>query len=328
MLFLTNFFAFSTYINNNGDIMKKLFVILIFPILLILVSYTLVNSFVREEIIRFKYNQHDEKIKVKRESTGEIKEIYFEDYIVGVLAGEMPVNFELEALKAQAVAARSYALKKMLKNENQEYDVIDTVANQVYQDEEELKKRWGSDYIKNLNKIKSAVLETQGEYIAYNGEVIEAFFFSTSTGKTENSEEVFTSSRPYLKSVDSSWDAKVSPVFQVENDISLNDFYTKLGLPYQEQLQVEVVKQTSTGRMKQVKINGVEMSANDVYQKLGLKSTYFHIEQVGTNVHIETKGYGHGVGMSQYGAEGMAKEGFSYDEIIKHYYQGVEIKKL
>ena len=308
--------------------MKKMIMIFLFPLFLILISYLLVHSFVREELIRFHYHQHDQKIKVFREKTGKTEELYFEDYIVGVLAGEMPANFELEALKAQAVAARSYALKKMLSEDEADYDVIDTVANQVYQDEEELKERWGNDYVSNMNKIKTAVLETKGEYIAYNGEVIEAFFFSTSSGKTENSEEVFTSARPYLKSVDSSWDAKVSPVFQVESDMSLYDFYTKLGLPYQDSLQVEVVKQTSTGRMKQVKINGIEMSANDVYQKLGLKSTYFKMEQVGNNVHIQTKGYGHGVGMSQYGAEGMAREGKTYQEIIKHYYQGVEIKKL
>lgn len=308
--------------------MKKILVIFLFPLFLILISYALVHSFTREELIRFQYNQHDEKIKVFREETGETEELYFEDYIVGVLAGEMPANFELEALKAQAVAARSYALKKMLSENQTEYDVIDTVANQVYQDEVELKERWGNDYVSNMNKIKTAVLETKGEYIAYNGEVIEAFFFSTSSGKTENSEEVFTSARPYLKSVDSSWDAKVSPVFQVENDMSLHDFYTKLGLPYQDSLQVEVVKQTSTGRMKQVKINGTEMNASDVRQKLNLKSTYFTMEQVGNNVHIQTKGYGHGVGMSQYGAEGMAREGKTYEEIIKHYYQGVEIKKL
>ncbi len=308
--------------------MKKILVIFLFPLFLILISYALVHSFTREELIRFQYNQHDEKIKVFREETGETEELYFEDYIVGVLAGEMPANFELEALKAQAVAARSYALKKMLSENQADYDVIDTVANQVYQDEEELKERWGNDYVSNMNKIKTAVLETKGEYIAYNGEVIEAFFFSTSSGKTENSEEVFTSARPYLKSVDSSWDAKVSPVFQVENDMSLHDFYTKLGLPYQDSLQIEVVKQTSTGRMKQVKINGTEMNASDVRQKLNLKSTYFTMEQVGNNVHIQTKGYGHGVGMSQYGAEGMAREGKTYEEIIKHYYQGVEIKKL
>lgn len=305
--------------------MKK---VILICIIMILIPYVMVNYFIRQDIVRFEYNKHDQKIKVKREKTGEILELYFEDYIVGVLSGEMPANFEIEALKAQAVAARSYALKKMIAKESSDYDVVDTVANQVYLDDNELKEKWKEGYTKNLNKIKQAVLDTKGEYIAYNGEVIEAFFFSTSTGKTENSEEVFSSARPYLKSVDSIWDKEVSPVFQVESDISLSDFYTKLNLPYQEKLEIEITKQTSTGRIKKLKINGQEKEASEVYKNLNLKSTFFQITQVGTNVHIKTLGYGHGVGMSQYGAQGMAKAGYHYQDIIKHYYQGVEIKKV
>ncbi len=305
--------------------MKK---VILICFLMILIPYIMVNYFMRIDPVRFEYNKHDQKIKVKREKTGEILELYFEDYIVGVLSGEMPANFEIEALKAQAVAARSYALKKMMSNKAEAYDVVDTVANQVYLDEGELKEKWKENYAKNLNKIKKAVLETKGEYISYHGEVIEAFFFSTSTGKTENSEEVFSSARPYLKSVDSLWDAEVSPVFQVENELSLSDFYTKLSLPYQEKLSIEITKQTSTGRIKKLKINGQEREASEVYQKLNLRSTFFTITQVGSNVHITTKGYGHGVGMSQYGAQGMAKKGYHYQDIIKHYYQGVEIKKV
>lgn len=301
---------------------------LLVGILMILIPYIIVNNFMRQTLIQFEHNVHDKKIKVKREKTGEILELYFEDYIVGVLSGEMPAKFEEEALKAQAVAARSYALKQMEKKESREYDVVDSVSNQVYLDDNNLKEKWGGDYTKNLNKIKKVVLETRGEYIAYHGDVIEAFFFSTSAGKTENSEEVFSSARPYLKSVDSSWDKEVSPVFQVENELSLSDFYTKLGLTYQEKLNLEVTKQTSTGRVKKIKINGTEMDASKIREKLNLKSTFFHITQVGTNVHIKTLGYGHGVGMSQYGAQGMAKAGYNYQEIIKHYYQGVEIKKI
>lgn len=301
---------------------------LLVGILMILIPYIIVNNFMHQTLIQFEHNVHDKKIKVKREKTGEILELYFEDYIVGVLSGEMPAKFEEEALKAQAVAARSYALKQMEKKESREYDVVDSVSNQVYLDDNNLKEKWGGDYTKNLNKIKKVVLETRGEYIAYHGEVIEAFFFSTSAGKTENSEEVFSSARPYLKSVDSSWDKEVSPVFQVENELSLSDFYTKLGLTYQEKLNLEVTKKTSTGRVKKIKINGTEMDASKIREKLNLKSTFFHITQVGTNVHIKTLGYGHGVGMSQYGAQGMAKAGYNYQEIIKHYYQGVEIKKI
>lgn len=295
---------------------------------MIFIPYLIVTFFMREKIIQFEYNKEDQKIKVKREKTGEIIELYFEDYIVGVLAGEMPANFEEEALKAQALAARSYALKKIMNKDSSEYDVVDTVSNQVYLDENELKEKWQGNYVENLNKIKKVVLETKGEYIAYDNEVIEAFFFSTSSGQTENSEEVFSSSRPYLKSVDSTWDEDVSPVFQVESDLSLNDFYSKLGLPYNEKVTIEITNKTSTGRVKTLKINNIEFKASDIREKLNLKSTFFTITQVGSNVHIKTKGYGHGVGMSQYGAQGMAKAGYTYQEIIKHYYQGVEIKKI
>lgn len=295
---------------------------------MLFIPLLVIKIFMRDHFLQFENNEHDKKIKVKREKNGEILELYFEDYIVGVLSGEMPANFELEALKAQAVAARSYAYKKILNNKSNEYDVIDTVSNQVYLDDNELKTKWKDNYSNNLKKIKTAVSETNGEYITYNNEVIEAFFFSTSNGKTENVEEIFSSPRPYLKSVDSTWDQDVSPVFHDTEEFSLNDFYTKLNLPYQDKLNVEITEKTSTGRPKKVKINGKELDASIVRTNLNLRSTAFIITQIGTNVKIETTGFGHGVGMSQYGAQGMAKQGYSYKEIIKHYYQGVEIKKI
>lgn len=132
----------------------------------------------------------------------------------------MPTSFDLEALKAQAVAARSYVLKKMEQNKEQDYDVVDTVMNQVYLDDATLKEKWKDKYEEKNNKIKQAIVETKGEYMTYNNEVIEAFFFSTSTGKTENSGEVFQTQLPYLKSVDSAWDEEVSPVFSQDNNLS------------------------------------------------------------------------------------------------------------
>lgn len=308
--------------------MRNFIIILIFPIILILLLFLFVNIFKVKEKVNFEYNNGELKIRVLREATGKIEEMYFEDYIVGVLSGEMPANFELEALKAQALAARSYSLNKINSNNNNNYDVVDTVANQVYLDESELRKKWKDNYEKYLNKIKRAVQDTKGEYIVYNNEVIEAFFFSTSTGKTENSGEVFQTQLPYLRSVDSLWDKEVSPVFEQEFNISLNDFYTKLNLKYSDTLIVKYVETTSTGRVKKIEINGSLLNANDVYKALNLKSTFFNINQVGTNVVINTKGYGHGVGMSQYGAQGMAKAGYTYDQIIKYYYQGVDIKKI
>lgn len=304
------------------DIKKSI----IYTILLILLPCMMIMLFMHEEYTLF--YKDNQMVRVKREAKNCIEEVPLEQYIVGVLSGEMPVSFELEALKAQAVAARSYVLKKIEQGKDNEYDVVDTVSNQVYYNEEELKEKWKDGYEEKINKIKRAVSETRGEYLAYEGQVIEAFFFSTSVGKTENSGEVFKQQLPYLVSVESNWDADVSPVFSVSYDFSLYDFYTKLGLPYQETLNISITQTTSTGRVKQLTINNQTFTGSDVFSKLNLKSTFFTIEQVGTNVHITTKGYGHGVGMSQYGALGMAKAGYSYDQILKHYYQGVEIKKF
>ena len=304
--------------------MKKFILI---TILVILIPYLVVTFFMKEEQIKFYYNEN-QIVRVKREETGKIERVPFEVYIRGVLAGELPTSFHIVALKAQAVAARSYVLKKMEQNKDETFDVIDTTSNQVYLSDAELKEKWKDSYVSKMNKVTKAVMETTGEYIEYNGEVAEAFFFSTSSGKTENVEEVFSEKLPYLRSVDSTWDADVSPVFQVENRFTLEKFYQLLGLKYQNNLDVKITKTTSTGRVKELTINGTIFSGSTVYQKLKLRSTFFEIKKVGTEVIVVTKGYGHGVGMSQYGAEGMAKEGYTYDKILKHYYQGINIKKM
>ena len=158
--------------------------------------------------------------------------------------------------------------------------------------------------------------------------LIDALFFSTSVGMTENSEEIFKSQLPYLRSVSSAWDETASPVFKENYSFELNKFYELLGIPYNSRLNIEKTSVTSTGRVKEIKINGVKFTGQKVQQLLKLKSNYFTINKVGNTVKIETKGYGHGVGMSQYGANGMAKEGYSYREIIDHYYQDVELKKI
>jgi len=302
--------------------MKKLIIVIL---TILLVPTIIVHIFIRDDEIKFIYTKNM-NIRILR-SDGKIDVVPFEQYIVGVVSGEMPVDFEIEALKAQAVAARSYAMKKMSYNYNKEYDVIDTIYNQVYLDQEYLKKAWGSNYITNINKIKKAVLETSGEYLAYNGEVIEAFYFSTSTGKTENSEEIFSSSKPYLKSVTSMWDKNVSPVFTTNFNFNKSDFLKKLKLKESDKIIISVLSTTSTGRIKKISINGNIFTGSEVQTLLGLRSNYFSIE-VKDKIYITCKGYGHGVGMSQYGAHGMAKEGYKYDEILKHYYSGTEIKKI
>ena len=304
--------------------MKKI-IILILSI--IMIPYIIVTTLIKDDEIKFNYVSNM-VVRLKREKTNKIEEIPLEEYVKGVLAGEMPATFEKEALKAQAVAARSYVLKKLNDNKEKEYDVVDTIDNQVYLDEAQLKKNWGNNYEKNNNKLKEAIIETKGEYITYNDEIITAFFFSTSNGKTENCEEVFVQALPYLRSVESKWDEEVSPVFNDQKEMSLSDFYTKLNLKYNKKLTINVLEYTKSGSIKKIKINGTTYKGTEVRTKLGLRSTYFTIKQVENNIKIETKGNGHGVGMSQYGAQGMAKNGYKYDQILKYYYSGVEISKI
>ena len=303
--------------------MKK---IIIFVLLIILIPYTIISLFydVTSEHLFFVKNTN---IRVLRNKTNEIQVIPLEDYIVGVLAGEMPIDFDLEALKAQALASRSYAMKKMIYNKNNNYDVVDTTNNQVYLDNETLKNSWKDNYEKNISKLKKIVSQTKGEYITYNDQVIDAFFFSTSTGVTENSENVFGIKSPYLKSVVSTWD-EISPLYRINKEYKINDFYKKLSLNYSDNLDIKYIDISSTGKVSKLSINNNIIDAKKIVETFNLKSYYFEINKKEDKIIITTKGYGHGVGMSQYGANAMALNGYKYKDIIKYYYKDVEIKKI
>ena len=283
-----------------------------------------INYQIKEE--KKENNNNDITIKVKQTNKNKIIEINIEEYVKGVIAGEMPISFELEALKAQAVAARTYALRRI--NKNNTYDVVDTVMNQVYKDDDRLKQEWGNNYETYINKITTAVTATKGEYVDYNGTYADTLFFSTSVGNTENSEEIFGTKVSYLQSVSSIWDSEVSPVFEEKNTFTREDFCKKLTLTDCSKIYVTVLDETSTGRIKNIKINNKIFTGSDVAYYLGVRSNYFSIYIENNNVIVLTKGFGHGVGMSQYGAEGMSKNGYTYREILEHYYQGTTIKNL
>ena len=305
--------------------MKK---IIMFIILLIFIPFFIViiyNKNYKEIELNYINTTY---IRVKRLKTNNIEKIPLEQYVVGVLAGEMPINFDEEALKAQAVASRSYALKKMEYNKNNDYDVVDSILNQVYLDENYLKAAWGISYVKNINKLRKVVNATIDEYLEYNGEIVDAMFFSTSNGYTEDSKSLFNIGCEYLKSDESLWDKEVSSAYLTTKTINLTEFYKKLSLLYNKNLNIKIIKRSNTGRIQVISINGKEFIGTDVYNKLGLRSTDFEIELLGDNVKITTKGYGHGVGMSQYGAQGMSKKGYNYEDILKHYYRNINIKKL
>ena len=291
-----------------------------------MIPYIIVTIFIRDDEIKFNFSENS-VVRVYRSKNDTIDTVPIEEYVTGVLAGEMPMDFEIEALKAQAVAARSYVMVQMEKNINNEYDVVDTVTNQVYLDRSYLMTTWKESYTDNINKIKMAVLSTKGEYVSYNDRVAETLFFSTSSGITENSEDVFNGKVEYLRSVDSHWDEQ-SPAYSTIITYTLEEFYTLLDLEYSDKLEISNIDKTSAGRVKNIAINNKTFSGSSIMSKLNLKSVRFEIIQEDEKVIIKSKGYGHGVGMSQYGANGMAIEGYNYQEILKHYYTDIEIKKI
>ena len=306
--------------------MKK---ILLVTIIIIFIPFIVVKFYEIGENEEIELNYESNTIiRVKRVNSGDIIYMPLEEYIVGVLAGEMPIYFENEAFKAQAVAARSYALKRIEYNIENDYDVVDSVLNQVYLDNEYLKEAWGNDYINNINKLRKVVNDTSLEYLDYGGEVIDAMFFSTSNGYTEDSSTVFNIDLPYLQSVKSSWDEKTSSAFRSVTTMNINDFFNNLGMDYSDKFDVKVLKRSNSNRIISISINGKEFLGKTLYDKLGLKSLDFSLKKEEDKIVINTVGYGHGVGMSQYGAEGMALEGYNYEEILYYYYNGTAIKKL
>ena len=261
-------------------------------------------------------------VKVKT-SNGDILTIELEEYIVGVVGVEMPAAFHDQALMSQAIIARTYALKANSKGQV----LTDNESTQSYKDNNQLKSMWGSSYNTYYNKVKNAVYSTKGMYLTYNGTYIEAVYHSTSNGRTEDSSNVWGNYFPYLVSVDSEYDS-LSPTFIQEKTISYQELSTKLGIDVNIDTQFNILSRTSGDRIDIIEVNGKTYRGVDLRNSLGLRSADFDITKTDSGVIFTTRGYGHGVGLSQYGANGMAKNGYSYIQILQHYYQGVSINHL
>lgn len=260
-------------------------------------------------------------IKLKL-NTGETINIALEDYVIGVVGSEMPALFNSEALKAQSVAARTYALKKTSMGAT----LTATTSDQVYKTNDQLKAMWGNSYDTYYNKVKNAVLATKGEVMTYNGNYIDALYFSTSNGRTEDPIYVWSYTQPYLKSVDSKWDIGTT-FFNATKTISKSEISSKLGVNLTSISEITINSLTTGGRVNSVTIAGKEFTGVQIRTLLGLRSADFTVSESGNNIVFTTKGWGHGVGMSQYGANGMANAGYSYSQILKHYYTGISIVK-
>lgn len=277
-------------------------------------------------------------IKVYNHKNNVVKSIDIEEYLCGVLSGEMPTDFNIEALKAQAIAARTFTIYSKEEAKKHENAVVCTDFShcQEYKSKEELLKINGEEWMEeSYPKIEQAVKETKGQIIVYEDNPILPLYFSTSSGNTENSEEVFSESYPYLRSVESPYD-KNAPKFASNIKINneeftkiIKDAYPKSNI-YNKDLnnQIKVISRSEGGSVNKIKVGDIEIEGVDVRKLFNLNSSNFELKFNDEYVDIVVKGYGHGVGMSQWGAEGMANEGYLYYEILNHYYTDTDIKDI
>ncbi|MDD6484902.1 MAG: stage II sporulation protein D [Clostridiales bacterium] len=282
----------------------------------------------------------------EKSAKGELIEVYFherdevvsinsEEYLKGVVAAEMSAGFDREALKAQAVAARTYLYNHLQSNTQDEYHKGAKICTdyrhcQAWADIEAKAADWGERAKEYRDKIESAVEQTRGEVIKYNGEIISALFHSTSSGMTENAKDVWGEEIPYLVSVISEGE-EASPRYESEAAFALEDYKSKIsesveGADFEKGLFSDIVR-SDAGGIIELKVGGVLIRGTELRRIFGLNSTNVSLTLDSDTVKMNVKGYGHGVGMSQYGANYLAQNGMGYKDILTHYYTGVEISQ-
>ena len=336
--------------------MKKIFIyflILIFICFAIPIIFTqefssrtssqdIVNTEVSNETIAqestYDYDKYN-TIKLLHTDTDKVEEIQLDEYLYGVVSAEMPASFEEEALKAQAVVARTYTIYKIVNNDGKhgEADICDdSGCCQAWISKEDRLEKWDEDKREeNWNKIVDAVKSTQGKIITYEGKPINAFFHSNSGGATEAPIDVWGGSGyPYLQSVATAGEYAYSQ-YSSEATFSKEEFEEKIKevhsdfeIDFDEKDCIKVEEYTDGNRVKTVKIGNLELSGVEVRTIFGLRSANFKVTINDNEIKFEVTGYGHGVGMSQTGADSLAKEGQSYEDIIHHYYTDVEIEDM
>ena len=287
---------------------------------------------------QYNYKEYN-KIKLLHKKDKKIEEIPLDEYLLGVVSAEMPANFEQEALNAQALVARTYTIYSIKRNKNKHEgaDICDSsTCCQAWISKEDRLARWNEDVREEYwNKIVKAVNTTKGKVITYNGDVIDAFFHSNSGGITEIPVNVWGGTNfPYLQSVQTSGEEGYSQ-YSSEVTLTQEELINKIrakhsdfNIDISQQDSVKILEYTEAGRVKNIQIGNLKLSGVEVRSLLGLKSTNFKIEINNGKVTFIVIGYGHGVGMSQTGADSMAKQGNNYEEIIKHFYTGVEITEF
>ena len=278
------------------------------------------------------------RLTVYNVETSQLMALDLEQYLVGVVAAEMPASFEIEALKAQAVAARTFTVSRM-ENPNPNVTALDAQAQlstspetcQAWISEEEQQARWGKQYKTYHRKIVQAVAETTGEVLRYDGALIEPLYHaSCGGGRTENAEDVWGNAKPYLVSV--SCNHPADPHTQQQTTMTLQEMEQKLGVSDAAAAGafgdfIQLVSSTASNRVKSLRVGDKIFSGSQLRSALGLKSALISWTIDGDQITFTTNGYGHGVGLCQYGANYYAEQGDSYQKILARYYPGTQLSK-
>lgn len=279
-----------------------------------------------------------QKLNYYIQKIGEVEEVPLDIYLYSVVSAEMPASFEEEALKAQAVVARTYTIYKIMSGSNHKdvgADICDSsFCCQAWISKENRLARWEKDLREeNWNKIVNAVNSTIGEVILYDGQPIDAFFHSNSGGSTEIPVNVWGGSFPYFQTVETSgedaYSSYSSEVVVSKDELSqkMHDKYDTFKINFDEKEYVKILEFTESGRVKKIKIGNIELTGTDARSIFGLKSAKFKVKLQKDNIKFLVTGYGHGVGLSQCGSDSLAKQGYNHIDIIKHYYKDVEISE-
>jgi len=276
-------------------------------------------------------NNHSTSFRVQNCEDNTISKISAEDYIFGVVAAEMPALYEEEALKAQAVAAYTFALSRKAENSEKDYDITnDHTIDQSFITEAKAREKWGSNADTYIEKIKNAVNDVKDYVILYDGKIITSVYHAISGGKTEDSNNVWGVSLPYLKPVSSEGD-KLAENYITVVELSSQELKEKLrGIAKIDDTKQNIFKnitRTNSGTVKKITAGSTELTGANIRAALELRSSNFKVDFKEGNYKFTVYGYGHGVGLSQNGANYMAKQGFNFKEILAHYYSGCKIEK-
>lgn len=273
----------------------------------------------------------EEKVRVKMTENGEIITLSLEDYVLGVVAAEVSSDYSEEALKAQAVAARTFFCYKKEQGETMDYDITDDFTlHQAFNTEEQLKEKWGDNFNENHKRIKAAVEATKGEILTYDNKAVFAAYHAISSGKTEKAANVWDKDYPYLDSVDSIGDL-LCPDYLTTVTVTPDDFKkafeNKTVFQEDKKEWVSECENTESGTVSKIKIGDKEFKGSEIRELFSLKSSSFDLTFDGTDFVFTVRGHGHGVGMSQNGANYMAQQGSNYKEILNWYYKDCKIEK-